>query len=303
MSLLKALVFISPVLFSLCEQPFTESEKSPPEGPSKIYIDQQPDLLPNYAWLEVYDATETIAHRIPAPAGFRRKALNTGSFGEWLRYLPLKPAGSPVLLYDGQKKYNQNAHHAVIQIDVGTRDLQQCADAVMRLKAEYHYSRQEWTSIHFNFSDGTAISFDDWRRGNRPVLNNNSWSIGHGNGTISNSYPNFKKYMNLVFGYAGTASLEKELNRIPAVDLQPGDVFIKGGYPGHAVIVVDIVENEQGEKRFLLAQSYMPAQEIHILKNPANPGNDPWYKIAPSQTLNTPEWTFDWNQLRRFDKE
>lgn len=50
-----------------------------------------------------------------------------------------------------------------------------------------------------------------------------------------------------------------------------GDVFIKGGFPGHAVMVVDIaVDESTQEKVFLLAQSYMPAQEIQILKNPNN---------------------------------
>ena len=79
-----------------------------------------------------------------------------------------------------------------------------------------------------------------------------------------------------------------------------GYVFIKGGYPGHAVIVMDVAENETGEKVFLLAQSYMPAQDMHILKNPNNPALSPWYSIDETQDLRTPEWTFSWDQLRRF---
>jgi len=46
--------------------------------------------------------------------------------------------------------------------------------------------------------------------------------------------------------------------------LQPGDIFYHGGSPGLAFMVLDVVENDLGNKMFLLAQSYMPAQEMHI---------------------------------------
>ena len=101
--------------------------------------------------------------------------------------------------------------------------------------------------------------------------------------------------------YAGTASLARELVRVTPEKLQPGDVWIRGGHPGHTVIVLDVVENpETGERRFLLAQSYMPAQDIHVLRNPAGPS--PWYSVpGANERLQTPEWTFDRDELRRFE--
>ena len=107
--------------------------------------------------------------------------------------------------------------------------------------------------------------------------------------------------MNMVFTYAGTASLAKELKSVPDVSkIRAGDVFIVGGYPGHAVTVVDVAKNRDGGVAFLLAQSYMPAQQIHILKNPNS--NDPWYTLEDLEDgiLQTPEWTFKSSQLRRF---
>lgn len=84
-------------------------------------------------------------------------------------------------------------------------------------------------------------------------------------------------------------------------DMKIGDVFLKGEDPGHCVIVVDMAENRTtGEKLFMLAQSYMPAQDIHILKNPRNEEISPWYPVAFGETLNTPEWSFNKNQLVRF---
>jgi hypothetical protein len=41
-----------------------------------------------------------------------------------------------------------------------------------------------------------------------------------------------------------------------------GDVFIRGGSPGHAMLVVDMGEDAAGRKIYLVAQSYMPSQLI-----------------------------------------
>ena len=84
------------------------------------------------------------------------------------------------------------------------------------------------------------------------------------------SYDSLKDYLRIVFSYAGTASMDTEAQPIPLSDLQVGDVFLKGGNPGHVVMVVDLCENADGKKAFLLAQGYMPAQQFHVLKNPAH---------------------------------
>jgi hypothetical protein len=63
--------------------------------------------------------------------------------------------------------------------------------------------------------------------------------------------------------------------------------------------VVDVAENEQGERAFLLAQSFMPAQEIHLLRAPhAQLGA--WYPARPRGPLHTPDWRFQYEDLMRF---
>ncbi len=105
----------------------------------------------------------------------------------------------------------------------------------------------------------------------------------------------------MVFSYAGTLSLEKELPSRQLNKLQIGDIFIQGGSPGHAIIVVDMAVDKNGNKIFMLAQSYMPAQEIHILKNPNDSKISPWYPVLNLQTLRTPEWDFSKDRIKRFD--
>jgi hypothetical protein len=243
----------------------------------------------------------TIAARFSPPEGFQRKAQDSSSFGFYLRNLPLKKHGSAVHLYDGSLKGNQGAHVAVINMSVGKRDLQQCADAVMRLRGEYLFHNQRFSDIHFRFVSGFNCEYAKWREGNRVALNGNSVSWQK-TAAADKSYASFLKYMETVFNYASTLSLEKELRSIELKDVEIGDVLIRGGSPGHAVIVVDMVENPDGQKLVLLAQSYMPAQEIQVLMNPMNGNLSPWYNLEERLKIYTAEYTFEAFQLRRFEK-
>jgi len=257
-----------------------------------------------YTWLSKseYKNSESIINQIPVPKGYRRIETKNGSFAEWLRYLALNPENTKVLLFDGREKAYQTGAHRIINIDIGNADLQQCADAVMRLKAEYHYSRSEFDKIHFNFTSGHKVSFDDWRKGRKPIISGNKVSFSSFDGKTDNSYNNFKKYLRTIFSYAGTASLEKELLARNPIEISAGDVFIKGGFPGHAVIVVDVAENiKHGDRIFLLAQSYMPAQSIHILNNlHHNSTLSPWVPSNFGETLHTPEWDFKKVSLKKW---
>jgi len=247
-------------------------------------------------------AQRCIAHDLPVPKGFVRTQVAADSFAEWLRNLPLKPAGTEILLHSGQRKPNQTFHAAVLDIDTGARDLQQCADAIIRLRSEYLFSLSKFDSIVFNFTNGNPAPYVRWMRGYRPQVKENTvrWER---RAMLDTSYKGFRAYLDNLFAYAGTESLSRELGgSVDVKQMQIGDVFIRGGFPGHAVIVLDMAENkETGEKVFMLAQSYMPAQDIHILKNLKDTGLAPWYQLNFGEKLQTPEWEFLSTQLKRFN--
>jgi len=243
----------------------------------------------------------TIATRVPPRTGYEFVPTEPGSFAAWLTQLPLKPGRPPVLLHNGRRKGNQSAQHAVIDLDVGERDLQQCADAIIRLRAEYLWAAGRKDDIHFNFTSGDRADYARWREGARPVVRGETvtWVRSAGR---DDSHECFRAYLDTVFAYAGTYSLSQELSRVPsAADMQIGDVFIRGGFPGHAVVVVNMAAHpETGERVFLLAQSYIPAQDIHVLRNPADADLSPWYSLDFGDMLRTPEYTFRRDELRRF---
>jgi hypothetical protein len=243
---------------------------------------------------------ETIETRFSVPTGYVRTKENQNSFGNFLRNLPLKPAGSLVKYFNRSSKNKPDVYEAVVNLPIGNKDLHQCADAVMRLRADYFFEQKQYDNIHFNFTNGFRVEYSKWRNGNRIAVKGNktSWIKS---AKPSDSYESYWKYMEIIFNYAGTASLEKEMKTTTLSDLKIGDVFIKGGFPGHAVIIVDMAINAKTNKKiFLLAQSYMPAQEIQVLKNPNNATLSPWYSEDFGATLETPEWTFKASELKKF---
>lgn len=270
-----------------------------PQSPSTV--PPPPEFTNQYAWIADYNTRQALEVQIPVPTGYQRIPAAKQSITHWLRGLPLYPKGTKVLLYDGNTKPYQDGAARVINIDIGKRDLQQCADAVMRLKAEYHYAQKEYDAIHFNYTSGDNIRFSDWSKGRKPSIKGKKVVFSSSSGNKDYSYKNFKKYLTNVYCYAGTASLSKELESKAIHDIEAGDVFIWGGFPGHAILVVDVaVHQETGKKIFLLAQSYMPAQSIHILKNFNDSDLSPWYHEDFGSELLTPEWTFSRDALKTF---
>jgi hypothetical protein len=266
-----------------------------PANPSKTRV-------PKYPWQYASEST-SIGKRFSPPQGYRRVETPNESFGHWLKHLPVKPGKPPVRLFNGARKGNQDAHVAVLDIDVGKRNLQQCADAAIRVWAEYLLSIHREDLVCFRTAAGSRAKWSKWREGYRPSRSKpRTWRKS---ARPTAGYHAFKKYLTKVFGIANSASILAQMEKVgDQMDVHHGDVYIQGaskqGY-GHVVIVMDVAENRKGEKVFLLAQSYMPAQEIHILKNPNNP-TSPWYTPTADGALETPEWTFGPGSLHRFKK-
>ena len=240
----------------------------------------------------------TIETRYNVPAGYKRVAIEKGSFGYFLRNQKLKPYGEKALYYNGQAKRSEGIYDSAIDVEIGDRDLHQCADAIMLIRAEYFYQKKEYDKINFNFVSGFNAQYSKWMQGYR--INPNGKGSYYKKASPSNTYKDFRSFMNIVFGYAGTLSMEKEMKPQSLENMKIGDVFIMGGSPGHAVIIVDMAENDKGEKIFMLAQSYMPAQQTQILINPADGDMGVWYSLKGKTVLETPEWRFPIEKLRKF---
>ncbi|MEY8761689.1 DUF4846 domain-containing protein [Chryseobacterium tongliaoense] len=207
------------------------------------------------------------------------------SFGYFIENFKLKPYGSPILKYDGSSISTQHLHQAVFDIDTGQKDLQQCADAIIRLRAEYLFKTKQSDRIKFHFTSGDLISWNDYKDGVRAFVNGNSVNFRK-TSDFDGSYQNFRNYLDLVFNYAGTVSLNKETDPVMKnADLKTGDILITPGSPGHIVFISGMCQNKEGKNLFLLSEGFTPAQSIHLLSNPFDKNISPWYDLD----VNSPE--------------
>jgi hypothetical protein len=239
----------------------------------------------------VITSTDNVTTRFKIPDGYHQITAQPGSFGAYLQSLPLKPVGSHTRTFRGDVAATDVYTAAVIDISVGNEDLQQCADAVMRLRGEYLYQKKRYNEISFHFQSGFRCDYIHYANGYR--YHNGSWAL---KAKKDYSYSTFMHYMKLVFAYAGTLSLQKELKSVQnANDVKAGDVFIRGGSPGHCFIVLNVVENDEHKKQFLLAQSFMPAQNIQVLQY-----RSPWFSLDKKSDILYGD-LIDKTYLKRFD--
>src|SRR4030095_4646733 len=109
--------------------------------------------------------TETI-RGISLPQGFNYVDDGDSAYSDWLLNLKLKKSKT-VYLYNGKLKSNQDAQYGVLNIDIGKKDLMQCADAAMKLRADYLFEKHLYDQIKFLTTSGNVISFENWLKGIR----------------------------------------------------------------------------------------------------------------------------------------
>ena len=241
--------------------------------------------------------TNTIKTRINVPQGYTRDTPKD-PWQNYLQNLKLLPGKSEILDYTGNPIADQDSHVAIIDLDVGTKDLQQCADAIIRIRAEYLYKNKKYEDINFHFTSGDLYKWTDHAKGIRPVVNGNQVRFVKRK-PEDNSYSNFKNYLNYVYMYAGTISLNRYQKKVSRNNpLQIGDIIIKAGSPGHAVLIVDKAK-KSGKYIYLLAEGYTPAQSIHILDSKEN-NTSPWFTINSSGSVSSGRYYFFNPDIVRF---
>ena len=217
----------------------------------------------------------------PPPAGSAR--IPAEGFGAWLSGLTLAAAADPVRTYRG----DPTGHHArVIELPLVPGDLQQCADSILRLRAEY--LRSKGAPISFFATSGDPIPWSRYHAGERPHAEGNHlvWSRG-GSGS-------WEGYLATVFTWAGTRSLSAHETRAASPPVA-GEILVTGGSPGHAVLLLDVAAREDGSLLLLVGEGFMPAQDFHVELGPV----EGWWEWG-AEGLVLPYWSFPQGALRSF---
>lgn len=217
------------------------------------------------------------------------------SWRYFLQNLPIMEG--QILDYRGMPVPNQQKHSAIINYDTGTKDLQQCADAIMRLRAEYLFQQKRYNEIGFHFVNGTFYTWDQYCDGIKVVPAGNGVKLINGSPS-PHTHVSLRKYLDVVYNYASTISLAKELNKVS--DFTIGTIVVYPGSPGHCFIIIDEATDDDGRKVYKLAEGYTPAQSIYVLANLTEPGISPWYHLNTG-TIHTSSYNFTNYVLRSFE--
>jgi hypothetical protein len=217
----------------------------------------------------------------------------------WPYFLQHLPAvDKPIVDYEGNLISNQGKHYAILTYDIGHSDLQQCADTLMRIRAEYLFSQKKYSLIAFHFNSGNFYAWSDYLKGVRPVLKGSRVKFMQTSDRSKISHVSLRKYLDIVFAYANTVSLCRELKTTDL--LETGTVIIYPGNPGHCCMIVDEALREKGDTVFKLVEGYMPAQSIYILSNPYEPDLNPWYHFGKGD-ISTASCIFRSYYLKKFE--
>jgi hypothetical protein len=215
------------------------------------------------------------------------------SWQGWLQHLP--ETKGDIVDYRGKAISNQSKHFALLRFDVGSRDLQQCADALIRLRAEFLFGESRFDEISFRFTSGERFSYTNFLAGKRPAATSSRNTV-YTVTTSPNNHESLRKYLDIVYTYTNTIALERDLK--PATDFAVGTIVVHGGSPGHCFMIIDESKNEKGQKVFKLAEGYMPAQTIYVLKNPED--DSPWHLLSKDR-ITTASYDFKSFELRKFE--
>lgn len=268
------------------------------DGPAPSAV----DAAKLYPWSRSRAGYESLADRIATPTGYRRIDAAKSSYAYWLRHLPVREKATPVRSYLGAMILpgDHQALAAVVDLDLSKRDRQQCADTIMRLRGEYLHAVGKADQTHFRWAGGKYFGYKDWRQGLRPVKEGKRRWVFRARSAKRSDYAAFRKYLEFMFSWTGTLHQAGEARVSQPASLAAGDFFVQGGSPGHAVVIVDIAEDGRGNRRALIGQGFMPAQDLHLMKMPSG---SPWFNVSPTvKVVETPIWPqpFSFSDLRRF---
>ncbi len=270
---------------------------TPGRSPPRVEVSRYPWLADMTA--AVPTAVDSLEHRFGAPDGFKRVLVATGSFGAFLRGLPLAEPGTAVVTYRGDLVLPADHEHlaAVVAIDTGARDLMQCADSVIRMHAEWRWSTGA-RDASYRALAGPEMPFSRYLQGDRAHADGSrlAWQRSAAPGRAD--HPTYRRWLDDVFMFANTISLANEAKPVARAALAPGDFVVLPGGPGHAVLVLDMARAEDGRVALLLGQGFMPAQGFYVVR-PSRASA--WFVVEPADAaLTTPFWKpFPWSSLRR----
>ncbi len=295
------LLFVALVLMTARQPP--RQDAGTPDAPSHLGMSVQAevDRPAQYAWLSARErkSYQPLIDRIPPPAGATRVYAAAGGFADWLRFLPVLPEDAPVMT--AKRETILPADHpslaAVIALQPQTTRTLTASNILIRLRAEYLWATGRAEQAAFHFASGYLSSWHEWAEGHRPMVRGRNVTLSR-SAPADSSRTNYCGYMESVFRYGNFDSLWHDTDKAADFSVEGGDVFLRRGRGGHAVMVLDVATDPQGRVAVLLGQGGSPPQTFHVLR-----GTDgsPWFALSRTAPIDLgPKGQFQLTDLRHW---
>jgi hypothetical protein len=230
--------------------------------------------MAQYPWLKQTRAGRPLAHatlqsRFAEPQGYARVAAEPGSFAHWLRTLPLAAPDTAVLDSSGKTTLASTAGFAaaVVAIDMHAEE---SADALLRLNAEWHFSRGDAQRISYLSNTGRPLPFSRWLGGERIVMKKQGWDWAlKSAASTSQSYPDLRSFLDAAFQWVDPRALAIQGKVLGWDDVVAGDYFVHAGKEPTLVTVLDVAKGPKAEPALLLGHVAAPHQNMYVLRGSA----------------------------------
>lgn len=247
--------------------------------------------------------TESIESRFPPPEGFRRVVVAPGSYQEWLRRLPLLPRTTVATDWQNRPVFRPEEVGGVLDWRL-LGSVEQCADIAIRLMSEHAYAEKPGTSPRFRSLSGQDIQWAQWLEGEYSTNPSGTAIVYREGRSRPGNRREFDAFLRFVMNYTNTASMARDWREVKAADLRIGDVIIQphctGAGMGHLSVVIDAIENDSGDRRYLFVDGYTPARLPVVRQRLEGQPGTVWMTIeeylefqqqfGPGEFHRPPEW-------------
>jgi hypothetical protein len=218
-----------------------------------------------------------------------------------MRSLPLLKPGSDVQNYRGTvfKSGQDTAVAYVVDLEIKGRRLEQCMDILVRLYAEFLWAKNQTADLILPLPGGYWLKWNDWHDGFRPIFNGINVTMKK-SGQSNSSVESYKSYLNIIYSESHTQQFFHAYLPVERKEVQIGDIVIKKGTKGHAVMIVDLARNDKDELFALIGNGDTPACQFFLLNHRKD---SPWIPLDfDEEYLNLPlKRKIGWEGLRRFN--
>lgn len=274
--------------------------------PDLSFADASPSGPPrnralDYPWLPLRRACEfeSLKDRMACPPGYVRTAVAPNGFAEWLRHLPVAPAGSPVRT--STKAVVLDADHpalaAVIELEPLAGKLNAGVNMLLRLRAEFGWWCQDYDILSFHYACGLRSDWRAWSAGQRPVTCEKGLRLEETDPPDAGR-ASFCAWLDALLRHSSGGGVLDDTRSVSDATVAAGDILVDPAAGGTALMILDVAMDATGHVRVLLGEAGTPAQTFHVLK-----GGDgsAWFPISQAGCIDLgPRGPFDLRHLRRW---